>query len=202
MELENSDNEIELDIGMDLSGRNLVGLSLISFTLYLITAILIYHFFFDETLLSAFEHGNSFANQIGIGLLSGGAAAGIIIFFSTRPPMGSILEDFTIFKAIKNSNFSAFDRVQLSLFAGAGEEILFRGAIQPLIGIWFTSIIFVAIHGYFKFKSAGHILFGILLFCLSMMLGFLYELIGLVSAMIAHAIYDIILLGWVARIKN
>lgn len=202
MDSEEPDNEKELDIGKDLSGRNLIGLSLISFTLYVISAFTIYHFFFNETLISAFDHGYSIVNQIGIGLIAGGLTAGVIIFFSTRPPMGPILEDFAIFKVLKNSKLSAFDRVQLSLFAGTGEEILFRGAIQPLIGIWATSIIFVAIHGYFKFKSAGHILFGLLLFGLSMMLGILYEYIGLISAMSAHAIYDIILLWWVGQLKN
>lgn len=201
MDSENSENDISEDIGKDLSGRNLIALSLISFILYLLSALTLYYIFFESNLLSAFEHGYSAINQIGIGLLAGGIAAGVIIFFSTRPPMGPILDDFAIFKVLKNSNFSAFDRIQLSLFAGTGEEILFRGAIQPLIGIWATSIIFVAIHGYFKFKSAGHILFGILLFALSMMLGILYEYAGLISAMSAHAIYDIILLWWVARLK-
>lgn len=190
------------NIGKGLSGRNLIGLSLISFTLYILSTLTLYYFFFDENILSAFDHGYSVANQIWVGVFAGSATAGVIIFFSTRPPMGPILEDFAIFKVLKNSNLSAFDRVQLSLFAGAGEEILFRGGIQPLIGIWATSIIFVAIHGYFQFKSVGHILFGVLLFGLSMMLGFLYEHIGLISAMAAHAIYDIILLWWVALIKD
>lgn len=202
MESENTDKETELDIGKDLSGRNLMGLSLISFILYIITALTIYYFFFDESLFSAFDHGYSIINQIGIGILAGAAAAGVIIFFSKNPPMGPILEDFAVFKVLKNSSFSTIDRIQLSLFAGIGEEILFRGAIQPLIGIWLTSIIFVAIHGYFKFKSAGHILFGLLLFSLSMLLGFIYEYVGLISAMAAHAVYDIIMLWWVARSKD
>ncbi|MEX0662164.1 MAG: CPBP family intramembrane glutamic endopeptidase [Balneolaceae bacterium] len=201
MDSESSENE-DVDIGKSLSGQKLMGLSLISFTLYTLTALTLYYFFFDESLLSAFKHGYSISIQVLYGFFAGCSAAGVIIFFSTRPPMGPVLEDFAIFKVLKNSNFTAFDRVQLSLFAGVGEEILFRGAMQPLIGIWLTSIIFVAIHGYFKFKSAGHILFGILLFGLSMMLGFLYEYAGLISAMIAHAIYDIILLWWVASRKS
>lgn len=202
MDSESFESGDDADFGKDLSGRNLMGLSLISFVLYTLTAFTLYYFFFDENLLSAFDHGYLISTQILYGFLAGCLAALVIIFFSTRPPMGPILEDFAIFKVLKNSNFSAFDRTQLSIFAGVGEEILFRGALQPLMGIWLTSIIFVAIHGYFKFKSTGHILFGILLFGLSMMLGFLYEYIGLISAMVAHAIYDIILLWWVARKKK
>lgn len=202
MEAENRENNLEEDIGKNLSGRNLIGMSLISFLFYTLTALILYYFFFDDNLLSAFDHGYATSHQILYGILAGVAAAGVIIFFSTRPPVEPVLEDFAVFKVLKNSKFTVFDRVQVSTFAGVGEELLFRGAIQPLIGIWLTSVIFVAIHGYFKFKSAGHILFGLLLFGLSMMLGFLYEYVGLISAMTAHAIYDILMLWWVARLNK
>ena len=36
----------------------------------------------------------------------------------------------------------------ISLCAGVGEEMLFRGAVQPFLGIPITSVLFVAIHGY------------------------------------------------------
>ncbi|MEY3398022.1 MAG: hypothetical protein RL220_616, partial [Bacteroidota bacterium] len=36
----------------------------------------------------------------------------------------------------------------VSFCAGVGEELLFRGALQPLMGIPLTSVFFVAIHGY------------------------------------------------------
>ncbi len=202
MNSDNKENNLEEDIGKNLSGRNLISISLISFLFYTLIALTLYYFFFDKSILSAFEHGYAISIQIVCGLLAGTAAAGVIVFFSTRPPVKPVLDDFAIFKVLKNSNITTFDRVQLSLFAGIGEELLFRGAMQPLIGIWLTSIIFVAIHGYFKFKSAGHILFGVLLFSLSMMLGFLYEYVGLVSAMTAHAIYDILMLWWVARLQK
>lgn len=79
-----------------------------------------------------------------------------------------------------------------------GEELLFRGAIQPLIGIWFTSLIFIAIHGYIGFRSFGQALFTLLLFGLSMLLGWLFMVIGLVAAMTAHAVYDLLMLWWVS----
>lgn len=96
-------------------------------------------------------------------------------------------------------NLNRFDRWQLSLFAGAGEELLFRGAIQPLLGIWVTSAIFIGIHGYFKFTSIGHIIFGVMMFSLSIMLGYLFEHAGLIAAMSAHAIYDVIMLKMVQK---
>jgi len=76
-------------------------------------------------------------------------------------------------------------------------HIIILGAfIQPLLGIWITSIIFVGLHGYFKFKSARHIIFGVLMFGLSMGLGYLFEEAGLIAAMVAHAVYDLIMLKW------
>lgn len=181
----------------DMTGRELLGLSLASLVFYLFLATLLFYFFHDEGLFAVFFGGESFPYQLAVGSLCGLAAAGVIIFFCTRSPMKDVLDDYTIFRVISRAEFSSFDRIQVSVFAGVGEEVLFRGAIQPLLGIWVTSILFVAIHGYFKFKSAGHILFGVLLFLLSMMLGVLFETVGLVSAMAAHTVYDLVLLWWV-----
>jgi uncharacterized protein len=188
--------------GLNLTGRELLHMSAGSFILYLSIATLLFYFFHDEGLFQVFTQGHSFYLQLLIGLGAGAAAAGIIVFFSTRNPMGPVLEDFSIFKILKNSNFTWFDRVQISFFAGVGEEILFRGAVQPLAGIWLTSFIFIALHGYVSFKSAGHVLFTILLFGLSMMLGLLFEIFGLLSAITAHAVYDFLMLWWVKEMKK
>lgn len=169
-------------------------LSIISAAVYLILAFLIFRYLHEVDFSKAFEHGYSIQNQLLIGIAAGGAAAAVIGFIANRPPVSEVLQDFNIVEMISQLRLSAFDRFQLSVFAGAGEELLFRGAIQPLLGIWITSFIFVGIHGYFKFKSIGHTLFGILMFGLSVLLGYLFEYAGLISAMTAHAIYDIIML--------
>lgn len=183
--------------GLTLSGRELLHMSAGSFIFYLFIATLLFYFFHDGGLFEVLTTGYSFMSQLGIGVLAGAGASGIIIFFSTRKPMGPVLNDFSVFKIIQKTKFSWFDRIQISLFAGVGEELLFRGAIQPLIGIWFTSFIFIAIHGYVSYKSFGHILFTVLLFALSMMLGFLFEFAGIVAAMAAHTMYDLLMLWWV-----
>lgn len=179
-----------------LSGSRLLVLSVISASFYLVFSLLIYHFIHEESISTAFAHGFSFNLQFLIGIISGGIAAALVGFVILRQPVAGVLNDFYIVKAISEIRFSNFDRFQLSLFAGAGEELLFRGAIQPLLGIWITSIIFVGLHGYFKFKSIGHLLFGLLMFGLSVFLGYLYEEAGLVAAMTAHAAYDFIILRW------
>lgn len=196
---ENFDKEPEQEITEKIPGHEWFFLSLTSAAVYLLLAYLIFYFFHESGLGEAFDHGTSYFNQLVAGIASGCVGAGIIGFIMRRPPVSEILYDFYIVKMIANVRLTAFDRTQLSLFAGAGEELLFRGAIQPLIGIWLTSLIFVGLHGYFKFKSLGHFVFGAMMFGLSVGLGYIYEYIGLIAAISAHAVYDMIMLYWVQK---
>lgn len=196
MDLNHHNNQHPAD---DSSSLNLLGMSIISFVVYSVLAFLIFRYGHYTPLTVAFEHGFSIGNQLLVGISGGVGAAAIIAFIAHRQPVSEVLNDFYIFEMIVKMRLSNFDRTQVSVFAGVGEELLFRGAIQPLLGNALTSIIFVGIHGYFKFKSKGHILFGITMFGLSMMLGFLFSYAGLIAAMAAHAIYDIIMLKLVQK---
>lgn len=191
---DNIDQQPEFGEGEQFSSSNLLLLSIISAVTYLLLAFLIFKYFHGETLKASFEHGYSTFTQLIIGIVSGSAAAVAIGFVIRKPPVSEILHDFYIVDMISQMELSNFDRIQLSAFAGVGEELLFRGAIQPLLGIWVTSFIFIAIHGYFKFKSVGHMLFGLTMFGLSILLGYLFEYSGLIAAMTAHAVYDVIML--------
>lgn len=181
------------------SSRELLGLSLLSSALYLFLSLLVFHFFHEKGIDQAFQHGFFWFLQLLYGVAAGAGAAGVVQFVAGRPPVSEVLDDFYLVRMLARARFSAFDRIQLSLFAGAGEELLFRGALQPVLGIWLTSVIFVGIHGYFKFDSAGHLLFGGVMFGLSLLLGVLFEYVGLASAMAAHAVYDMIMLWWVTK---
>ncbi len=182
------------DDSQQISSKELLFLSVISGITYLFLTFLIFRYIHNESLINAFRHGYSTLRQLIIGIGAGGAAAVVIAFIINRPPVSEVLHDFYIVDMVSKLKLSNFDRIQLSAFAGVGEELLFRGAIQPLLGIWITSLIFIGIHGYFKFKSAGHILFGLTMFALSMLLGFLFEYYGLIAAMSAHAVYDLFML--------
>jgi uncharacterized protein len=200
--LTDGDKNFDDEPGLELTGRQLLNMSAGSLVFYLFIATLLFYFFHDGGLFEVFMHGYSFGIQLLTGIVAGAAAAGIILIFSTRRPVGPVLDDFSIFRIIKKAKFTWFDRIQVSFFAGVGEELLFRGAIQPLIGVWLTSFIFIAIHGYISFRTTGHALFTILLFGLSMMLGYLYIYAGLVAAMVAHAVYDLLMLWWVSGVSN
>jgi len=184
-----------------LSTGKLLIMSVVSANIYLFISLLIIKYWHDGWLIDLFNSDFTVLYQVAFGAGAGILASAIIYLIINLPPVSEVLSDFSIFQALSMARFSLFDKTQISVFAGAGEEILFRGAIQPLLGNIFTSIIFIGIHGYFKFRSVGHILFGVMMFGLSIMLGFLAAEVGLFAAMVAHALYDLIMLILIQRME-
>jgi membrane protease YdiL (CAAX protease family) len=66
------------------------------------------------------------------------------LFTWLNPDQAATLED------VNSVLLQDFDTVGewlvLALIAGISEEILFRGALQPIFGLWFTSILFAVVH--------------------------------------------------------
>lgn len=187
------------EYGSEITSENLLVLSILSVAVYALLAYLIFYFFDGSSVERAFSHSFSIDSQFLIGAVAGSVAAGIISIMMRYPPVSEVLHDYYIVEMISKMKLTSFDRIQASIFAGSGEELLFRGAIQPLLGIWVTSVIFVGLHGYFKFQSTGHLIFGGMMFGLSVILGYLFEYVGLIAAMSAHAIYDMIMLYLVQK---
>ena len=91
---------------------------------------------------------------------------------------------------------TSFHVIFLSFCAGVGEEIFFRGAMQPLIGILITAIIFVAIHGYYSFKNMKVNIFALCLTFFIILLGWSAKEFSLWHAMAGHFSYDLVLLAY------
>lgn len=89
---------------------------------------------------------------------------------------------------------SLSDIVIISLSAGIGEELFFRGAIQPYLGVIWTAVLFVALHGYLNPRDWRMASYGVLMTLIIIALGYMTETIGIVSAMTAHVIIDLFLL--------
>ena len=89
----------------------------------------------------------------------------------------------------------------LSLCAGIGEEIFFRAALQPLIGLWLTSFIFVALHGYFSLSTYSISVYGLLMLLIIAGFGYMFRYLGLLSAIIAHSMFDFILFQSIYRAR-
>jgi uncharacterized protein len=75
--------------------------------------------------------------------------------------------------------------ILIGLSAGIGEEILFRGAIQPRFGILFTSIVFTLIHVQYGFSF---VLLGV--FLTSIILGIQRKKMNTTCCIITHATYN------------
>lgn len=79
--------------------------------------------------------------------------------------------------------------LSLGIGAGLGEEILFRGAIQPRFGILFTSILFAFTHTNYGLGSAMFILvLG------GLYLGWIRSRYHTTMAIIVHALYNVIVI--------
>jgi membrane protease YdiL (CAAX protease family) len=100
---------------------------------------------------------------------------------------------------------------RLWLFAivtAIAEELLFRGALQPLLGIWITAFVFALLHvGTYRLRpdlaTARMYAF---LFTAGLMLGAIADRAGLLAAMYAHAAWNAIVLlrlrRWQAWLEN
>ncbi|MBN1297943.1 CPBP family intramembrane metalloprotease [bacterium] len=94
---------------------------------------------------------------------------------------------------------SLWQIVGISVAAGWGEEIFFRGAVQPVLGIVTTSVIFAGLHTGFRFRVPALRKYFALVFILSLGLGMTAQAAGLVTAMVAHAGWDLVMLSIVYR---
>jgi membrane protease YdiL (CAAX protease family) len=73
----------------------------------------------------------------------------------------------------------------IALSAGIAEEIFFRGALQPVFGNVLTSVFFTLLHVQNLLTPGMIVIFGV-----SLTLGWLRDKQGTTSAMIAHFVYD------------
>ncbi|MFT4662323.1 MAG: membrane protease YdiL (CAAX protease family), partial [Patiriisocius sp.] len=130
--------------------------------------------------------------QILLGIVVGGIAGFMAWFISeskwVSPRSGRYLN------LIGEMNLRHVDIIFISLCAGIGEELLFRGAIQPFLGIWITAVVFVLIHGYINPKDWRISIYGVSMTVIIAVLGFMCDRIGIWSAAIAHAMIDYVLL--------
>ncbi len=185
---QNEDRETESPL------PSITTISLLSGLVWLILSVIIIHFFQERLFWDVLIEGESLFIQLAAGTVSGILFGIAAVKLVDHPQLKKVLDDYVIIRQIREYRLTPFQIGQLSIVAGITEEILFRAAIQPLIGIWFTSLLFIAIHGYIRFKTVHHFMFGLFTFFLSMMLGYLFMFFGILAAIVAHAVYDVIVL--------
>jgi membrane protease YdiL (CAAX protease family) len=148
--------------------------------------------FFHENALEIIFRGSMHALiQLPLGLGIGWCFGLIARWVITRPFMQPVEKKYALL--IRSLRLNTVTILLLSFCAGFGEELLFRGALQPLLGIWITAIIFVAIHGYLNPLDWRISIYGGTMTLLIVCLGWMTEIWGIFAACAAHMAIDIVL---------
>jgi uncharacterized protein len=110
-----------------------------------------------------------------------------------------ILLKSSMFKGVRTFFTNLINEIQptflnilfYSFCASVGEEILFRAGIQPFIGIWPASLLFVLLHGYINPSNINLTIYGVFLVIICSGFGYLFKFFGIGSCITAHFVYDV-----------
>jgi len=166
-------------------------------------ALAILYFSPQNSITTIFSAGLDPSLQLAIGL-------GLGLAFATSSYFGFVSQSK---KQHTKRTIASYSRLDLSglnpvwfgLTAGFGEELLFRGALQPLLGIWITSVVFVVAHVHaYQFKNVDKtaLVQMATLFGTSAALGLIAQYVGLVAAILVHTLIDISSLYLLRGIKQ
>ncbi len=131
----------------------------------------------------------------GTGLVVGLGAAGLLAVANygvlrMAPPIGPVREIRRLYHETLRPLFSdvtALEAAVVGMAAGAGEELLFRGAVQAEFGLVAASVLFGLAH----VGGRSSMIFGVWVTVMGFGLGALVLLTrGLMAPMVAHAAYD------------
>lgn len=169
---------------MRLALATLIGMPLI--------AIVADHFSETVNLQLALTGDGKFLEQLAVGALAGLAIAVGAHYLIASPLLNAVNNSYA--RMLGRFRLTLSEIVLISLCAGVGEEMLFRGAVQPFLSIPITSVLFVAIHGYLNPRDWRLSVYGVYMTVGIALLGYLAETRGLLSAMVGHTLIDVYLL--------
>ncbi len=158
--------------------------------------------FGDGTLAAVLIEGQPTAAQIGWGVAFGLAISvpsTVVVFFV---PLFSSLRR-QLLGLVSRLDLDALNPLWISLSAGIGEELLFRGALQPILGIWWASFIFTLAHfrsGEFYSMNWQKLIYAASVFIAGLFLGYVFLEIGLIAAIVTHTIVNVVSLFTARRL--
>jgi len=133
--------------------------------------------------------GKPYYAQVLTGLFFGSLSALLAILLIRGKKFKNVRSFFETLMHELNPSF--FNILFYSFCAGVGEEMLFRAGIQPLIGIWPASVLFVLLHGYINPSNITLSIYGMFLIIICSGFGYLFKFFGITSSCVAHFIYDV-----------
>ena len=155
------------------------------------------------SLSSLVEAGLPWWQQALAGILLGLAAGAASALTTLRQPSAEAVQRTAASYA--RLDLDGWNPLWISLAAGFSEELLFRAALQPLLGIWGASLLFLLVHaGAYDFRRLDRAALwqasGV--FGMGLLLGLVFSHAGLLAAMLVHATVDIAGLYMVRRIST
>lgn len=166
-------------------------LALITLIVFPIPTFLVLHYFEGISFYQILEFESFKLIPVSLGLIYGIAYALMSIKILQAPIFETV--PLKVEETVRNMNLTILEGILISFCAGFGEELLFRAGVQHYLGIWITSFVFVAIHGYFSIRTPKNSLYGLVVFPFILILSYLYEEFGLWFAISAHFAYDAVL---------
>jgi membrane protease YdiL (CAAX protease family) len=134
------------------------------------------------------------AGDVRAGIGAGIALYAFVLIVSVFWAAAVSPEQFQEQNAASEQIAGAFNTIPLALLlaftAASGEEILFRGALQPVFGLWVTSIFFAALHMQYTLTPAS-----LIIFVVALALGWLRLRYSTTASIIGHFAYNFILLA-------
>ncbi len=175
--------------------RKVIGLRvvLLQWAVLMALALLITTLFGPRPLWAVVADGRSMVRQIGTGIAIG-LAFSILAWIAVLKI--KVFANFRtqMLELAGRADLGGLNPLWFGLCAGVGEEVLCRGALQPLLGIWWTSLLFTLAHyGTGGFKSMNPTKFGYagFVFLASVLLGHVLIEIGLIAAAVVHSVVDV-----------
>lgn len=140
------------------------------------------------------------ARDAGIGVAAALALAAVNYLLLVHAPENWLVNGVrAVYDEVLVPLFAGLDRwsiVVIGAAAGVGEEWLFRGVLQPMLGLAVTSILFGVAH----VGGQRMLPFGVWAACMGLALGVLAIATGgLIAPIVAHGVYDVLALAYIRR---
>jgi membrane protease YdiL (CAAX protease family) len=125
----------------------------------------------------------------------------IVLTLSKWPPVVELRRQVESIVRMLFANNSWFELALISLAAGIGEELLFRGALQPLLARWTHPVVAISVVSLlFGFAHALSVAY----FVAATLVGFYFGWLAmayddLIAPMVAHGLYDFIALTFMQQ---
>lgn len=147
----------------------------------------------DIELAPFFQSKQSFGlfSQFIIGSIFGGVSGFLAWKIVASGYMRPVLKKYGYL--VRSMDLNLYSILFLSFCAGIGEEFFFRGVLQNYFGVIITAIVFVLIHGYLNPFEIKIFVYGLAMTIVITVVGYLDREVGLLSAMTAHTVVDIVL---------